>query len=1057
MSVAKSVVNRPVLMTIIFGLIAIVGIFVVSDVAIDMFPEINMPILMVVTTYEGAGPETVEKSVTKILESGLTNISGLNSLESTSSEGVSMIVLEFDYGANLENKTNDIRDKLDMVRGYLPDDADQPRIYQFDPSSMPFLRIAIRGNRSQNELRKIAEDVLQDRLEQIDGVASTSVMGGQTQIVKVEISQNRLEAYGLSITGIAQTLAVQNLELGAGTIEDGSKNYSIRTTGEYSSVHDIAETVVARINGADVRLQDVALVSLGYEDEKSTVYINGESGVYVSVTKQSGTNSVNIADKVYLKLEDVKKDLPSDVTLEITQDDTDQIRAMISELFDSAVMGIILAMAILFLFLRNIKSTIIIGISIPFSIIVTLLVMNLMGITLNMMTLTGLILGVGMIVDSSIVILENIFKFRERGAKPTISAVLGTQEVMSSIISSTLTTLCVFVPIILFKSRLGMIGELFQDMIFTVAIALASSLLIAIFLVPVLASKYLPLNTRTQKPLKNKFLAGIDNGIGGALDAINRGYRRLLSAAINHRLATIAIVVAAFVGCVVALANMNFSLIPPMNEDSVTLNVELPLGSKYEDTKAVMLQMQDFAIDEIDGVKSIITNIGSSSSSFSSSSGTNEGSISIKIDLDNPTGDRNVQVMNKLRAHFQDFPTVSFSFGAGMARMMAGSDDIDVALRVDDIESGLVAANEIADIIRANVPELNEVSIDTNEGLPQVEVVIDRKRAYSLGLNINSIANEIAASMNGVTATTFRYDGEEYSVRLMLQEEDRKKLPDLDRIFVKSSTGAIIPLSNFASLEKGLGPVSINRENQTRIIHVTGNMSEGNSAADVEQKVKAAIEENYVVPNGISISYEGQWGEISDTISTFVLIIILAVLLVFGVMAGQYESFKDPLINLCTIPLMLIGVVIIYIITGQTLSAFTLVGLVMLVGIVVNNGIILVDYTNLLVGRGVDVKQACVDAGESRLRPVLMTTLTTILGMVPMAFFPGESSMMIQPIGLTVIGGLTSSTFITLLFIPVMYSIVNERRGKKRRLQAKKEELLLPAGRDTAEAGGTNE
>jgi HAE1 family hydrophobic/amphiphilic exporter-1 len=1027
MSVARHVVKRPVLGIVVFGLIAIVALYLVSGITIDMFPETTMPMLVVTTSYSGAGPETVEKSVTRVLEAQLVNLSGLSEMTSSSSEGSSMIMLEFDYGANLDAKTNDIRDRLDRVRRRLPDEADAS-IMQFDPNSMPILRIALKGDRSQNELRAIAVNTIQDRLEQVDGVASTDVMGGREELVRVEIAQNRLEAYGLTITGIAGTLAAQNIELGAGSIVDGSKNYSVRTTGEYKTVADIAETVIAKRNGADIRLLDIASVSLGYPDETSTVYINGESGVYVGVTKQSGANSAAVADRVYDKLEEIQKLLPQDVSLEITQDDTTQIRDMISELVNSAVLGGILAMAVLFVFLRNIKSAIVIGISIPFSILVTLLVMNLGGITLNMLTMAGLILGIGMIVDCSIVILENIFKFRERGAKPDIAAILGTQEVMSSIISSTLTTLCVFVPIFLFKNRLEMMGELFQGLIFTVGVALASSLLVAIFLVPILSSKYLPLETRTQRPLKNKLLIALDGAVEFLLDRLTAGYRRLLSAAVNHRLAVLVLVIAAFAGSVLCLFRMRITMMPPMNEESVSLNVTLPLGTRYEDTKAVMLQLQEIAIDEIKGAKNIIVNVGSSGRG--GGSGTHRGELSVSLNMDNPEADTSNQVMQKLRAHFDDFPNAALSFGQGMARAMAGGADIDLVLTIDDIDAGISTAQEIADLLKAELPELTEVSIDMTEGLPQVELVIDRRRAYNLGLSVSGIANEISAAMNGITPTTFRYGGTEYSVTLELREEDREKIPDLRRIFVSSSTGAFIPVSNFATLEKGTGPVGISRENQSRTIHITGTLLEGFRAGEAENKIRELLNSSFILPEGMTLSYEGQWGEVTRTIGTFVLIITLAILLVFGVMAGQYESFKDPLINLCTIPLMLLGVVGFYLILGQSLSMLTLVGLVMLAGIVVNNGIVLVDYTNLLVGRGIPVRQACIDGGASRLRPVLMTTLTTILGLIPMAFFPGKSAMMIQPIGLTVIGGLTSSTFITLFFIPVMYSYINEHRGK---------------------------
>jgi HAE1 family hydrophobic/amphiphilic exporter-1 len=1028
MSFVQYVVKRPVLGIVIFGLIAIVGLYLVPGTAIDMLPKINMPMLVVMTSYSNEDPETVENSITRVLEAQLVNLGGLNNMISTSGEGSSMIMLEFNYGTDLDIKINDIRDRIDKARQQLPDKADSPSIMHFDPNSMPILRIAVKGNRSRNELRDIAVNTIQNRLEQVDGVASTDVMGGSEQLVRVEIAQNRLEAYGLTITGIAGTLAAQNVDMGAGSIADGSKNYKVRTSGEYKTLTDIAETVIAKRNGVDIRLLDIAEIGFVYPDETSTVYINGESGVYVGVIKQSGTNSVMVANRVYTKLEEIQKLLPQDVSLEISQDDTMQIRDMIDELVKSALMGGTLAMAILLIFLRSIKSAIIIGISIPFSILATLLIMNLAGITLNMLTMAGLVLGIGMIVDNSIVILENIFKYRERGTKPDIAAVLGTGEVLSSIISSTLTTICVFVPVFLFKNRLEMMGELFQSLVFTIGVSLSSSLFVAIFLVPILSSKYLCLNTRTQRPLKNKLLIALDNAVEGILNRIGSGYRILLSMAIEHRLVVVTLAAAAFAGSVLCIPKMRITMTPPMNGESVHLSAELPQGTKYEDTQAVMLQLQEIAIDEIKGAKNIIVNVGSVGSSFGGS--TNLGALSISLNMDDPEADTSNQVMNKLRAHFDNFPNVSLSFEQGIAQEMAGGSDIDLVLRIDDIDTGLKAAREIADILEAEMPELTEVSINMTEGLPQVEVLIDRKRVYNLGLSVSDIAGEISAAMSGITPTTFRYNGNEYSVTLELQKEDREKLPDLRRIFVPSSTGNLIPLSNFATLEKDVGPVSISRENQSRTIHITGILAGGFRADDAENKIREILNSSFILPEDMTLSYKGQWSEIKKTTGTFALIFTLSILLVFGVMAGQYESFKGPFINFCTIPLMLIGVVGIYLVSGEAISAFTMVGLVMLAGIVVNNGIVLVDYTNLLVGRGVPVRQACIDGGESRLRPILMTTLTTILGLIPMAFFPGKSSMMIQPIGLTIIGGISSSTFITLFFIPVMYSFINEHRGK---------------------------
>ncbi|GHV50616.1 multidrug ABC transporter [Spirochaetia bacterium] len=1027
----KSVVHRPVLMIIVFGLIAMLAVFLAGKLAVEMLPNMEMPMLVVATTYPGADPETVEKMVTKPLESSLVNISGLKKSSSSSREHTSVIVLEFDYGADLDMQANKVRENIDRARGALPDNAEAPLVATFDPNSDPILRIALSSpGRDQNELRALAKDVLKSRLEQIDGVAEANVEGGTDRIVRVEISQNRLDAYKVTITEIAGALSVQNMELGAGYIKDGNSgsavNYAIRTSGEFASIADVANTVVAQINGADIRLQDIGEVSFGYQDASSEVYVNGQKGVFVGVMKQSGKNSVAIADEVYARMDKLKALLPADVSLDVTMDDTTQTRAMINELFQSAMFGIALAMLVLLVFLRNVNGTIIVGISIPLSVLVTMLVMSLVGINLNMMTLAGLILGLGMVVDSSIVVLENIFQFREKGEKPTAAAILGTDEVLSSIIASTLTTVCVFLPMFIFKNDLEIVGIMVQDLIFTIVISLVSSLLVAMFLVPVLASKYLPLHTKTEKPIKNRALIAIDKAIGGALDGIAGLYRRALQTALRHRAATIIIVIAAFAGSAIALTKLNVVLVPSMDPDTVTMSVEMPLGTPYEDTLALVLEMEEYAAQEIKGIKSIVATAGDTGNISFDAQGSYKGELVIRLDLDDKNADSGDAVMQKLRSHWADFPNAVFAFSDEMADMLGGS-DIDVVLHIEDVHQGYADANTIVKLIGNNVASVTDLAIDMNAGLPEVSVHIDRQRAYNFGLNVAGIASEIAASMNGVTATSLRYDGDQYDVVLMLQEEDRKKISNLDGIFVRAASGQLLPVSNFAETRSGTGPVEISREDQDRVIHITGNVVAGHNLADAEKEVKALLADT-----DYEVTYAGESAETQSMMNAFIMVIIMALLLVFGVMAGQYESFKDPIINFCTIPLILIGVVAIHIITGFAVSAFTMMGFVMLAGIVVNNGIILVDYTNLLVRRdNRSVMDACLEAGETRLRPVLMTALTTILGVVPMAFFPGASATMTQPIGLAIIGGLTSATFITLFFIPVMYSIINGKKQTK--------------------------
>jgi HAE1 family hydrophobic/amphiphilic exporter-1 len=696
---------------------------------------------------------------------------------------------------------------------------------------------------------------------------------------------------------------------------------------------------------------------------------------------------------------------------------------MLNELVNSAIMGVSLAMLILIIFLRNVNSSIIIGLSIPLSIVMTLLAMSLSGITVNMMTLAGLILGLGMTLDCSIVIIESITAYREKGEKPATAGILAGEEVMSSLIAATLTTLCVFVPIILFRNQLEIIGILVQDMIFTIAISIIASLFVGILLVPVLASKWLPVHSRLQKPLSNPFMITIDSAIDKGIKKLSQLYQKLLAKTLQHRFITVLLVVCAFLGSVFALGRMDITMMPPADSDTITIEIEMPLGTRYIETKAVALEIQEFAIAEIKGIKNIITTIGDTGRVLSDA-GVHTAVVKIVLDLDNSQADSEEEAKNKLRAHFANVPDASINFVTGGLMALIGSSDIDIMLRIDDLSEGMATAERIRHILATRVPEVKDIAIDLNEGLPQISVNIDRNRVYNFGLNIASVVLEISAAMNGVTPTTLRQGGKEYDVILQLAEEDRLAISDMGRIAVRSSRGMLIPVSNFADFEVSQGPSSINRENQGRVIHVTADLIDGYSLRNVESKIRNLLDEE-----GIQAVFAGSSEDTRDMMRAFMMVLVLALLLVFGIMAAQYESFKDPFINFCTIPLLLIGVVMVHLITGDALSSFSMIGIVLLIGIVTNNGILLVDYTNQLVRQGKSLMEACVEAGGNRFRPVLMTALTTMLGLAPMAFFPGSSSRITSPIGLVVFGGLTSATVITLIFIPVLYSLFH---GSKR-------------------------
>jgi HAE1 family hydrophobic/amphiphilic exporter-1 len=1026
-----TLVDRPVLITVVVSLLVLLGTFLAFQLSVALFPEISAPIVVVTTSYPSAGPETVEKTVTKTLESTLINVSNLSKLTSTSSDGSSQIMLTFGYGSDLTAATNDIRDKISSVKAGLPSGAKDPQIFKLDPNSQPILQIAVRGSRSAEELRQIGEDIIQPALQRLNGVSEASVSGGRTKVVRVDVHQDRLDAYQLTLTTLSGALAQQNVELGGGKITEGSRNYSVRTVGEFASVAEVAQVIVANRNGQVIRLGDVADVTQGYRDEDSSVFLNGTPGVYVGIKKQSGGNTVKVATAVKAALPALEKQIPSDVKLEIVSDDTTQISSTVDTLIHAAFEAILFSMLVIFLFLRSARTTLVIGLSIPISFAITLMAMSLLGLTLNIFTMTGLILGVGMIVDDSIVIMENIVRYRERGMKNRMAAILGSQEMRNAVLASTLTTVMVFVPILLMQSQLEIIGILFKDMIFTIVISLLTSLAVALFVVPVLVTRYFPLANRHETPIKNKALAFGDKLLAAPYNALEKGYRWLLSWSLRHRWVVIVTVIALFVFTINQVGSLKFTFSPAQAENTITLNLTLPVGTTLAETKEVLRQLEEDVKAETKGIQTLIRTAGSGGSgAFSSSSGTNKGSLKVVLPPKKEQISTGDDVKAILRKHYGDFPAATFSFSAGF-NISGTNAPIDVMVQSDDLTKAVTAAQQIVDVVKTKVAAATEVKMDLDDALPELAVKIDRQRAYSLGVNLQSVATEVAASIGGVTATTYREGGKDLDVLVVLQASDRQKVPDLNKITVLNSQGARVPLANIATLDRTTGPVEIKRENKARTIHVTASVRPGSTVPEVQASIQKAVGESVVLDSDVHVSYTGDFTALLKMAQSMLIVLIMAILLVFGVMAGQYESFRNPIINLFTLPLMVIGVVGIYLITGQTASLFSAVGLVMLVGLVVKNGIVMIDYTGLLLGRGLTADQAALEAGVARLRPVLMTSLTAILGMIPLAFNSGEGGELVQPIGLTVIGGLSSATLMTLLFIPVMYSIFNRKKAPK--------------------------
>ena len=1060
MSISKRVVGRPTTVFIIFVLLIGLGIYAATDLAIDLYPEIEPPILIVMTTYEGAGPQEIEKTLSRPIESSLSNISKVDTITSTSSKGTSTIIVRFTYGADMSEASSDIRDSLDILKKWLPADADSPIIFKFDPSMIPILGLSVSGNRTPDELREIAENIVQPRIEQVEGVGLSSVTGGQEKAIRVEIPQNRLEAYGLTLTQVSNMIRGQNFQISAGSILSDNKNLLVTTTGEYKSLDEIKNTVIAYKGGipnpmsattADVKtikLRDIANVYSGYKREDTLVYINGKPGVQIIVQKQSGTNSVQIAENVRTRLKKINKEMPSGIKVSEIFNTTDIIKNSINQVSSTAIIGAVLAVIVLFIFLRSLKTTFIIGLAIPVSLVITLMFMYFAGLTLNIMTLAGLALGIGMLVDNSIVILENIFRYREKGTKLTTSAILGSQEMINAITSSTLTTICVFAPIIIFKSQLDIYGELFSGLSFTVVISLTASLIVALTLIPVLASHYLPISSRSQRPLKG-FLKKIDDIMESLFTSLDNAYKRAIARVLRHKVITIITIIIIFIGTMALIPGAGFEFMPAQMDNTLQVSVELPQGTKLSETESVLLQLESIIRKEINGYEEIIIQAGSKSfMGFLGSAETNKGTLRVNLPAFNKRIDNSDTVKKKLRSHFNDFPSAVFSFSSNMGGGFSSS-PIDILVKTEDLDKSKKVAEKIKTLLENRFPEVTEPTVDLKNGLPQVDIIIDRDKLYSFGLNIYSVGQEIKASIDGIAASRYRDGGSEYDIIVILEKKDRDELPDLDKIFVMNATGKRIALANFASYKQTMGPVSIIRENQTRTVHIKAGTIPGTSLNDISVKIEKMVKEEIPAEEGLAIEFSGDFANLLKYGIKLIIIIFVAIFLVFGVMASLFESFLDPFIILFTIPLSLIGVVLVYILTGEMFNILTAVGLIMLAGIIVNNGIVLVDYTNLLRKRGLSIDDACIEAGGNRLRPILMTTLTTVLGLIPMAFFPGEAAALVNPIGKAVVGGLTVGALLTLFLIPVIYAIFNEsslkhslkKEAKKQKRQ--KERLLL--------------
>jgi HAE1 family hydrophobic/amphiphilic exporter-1 len=1006
--------SRPVTFFMLYIAIVAIGVVSVISLKIDLYPDVSFPTVTIVTSYEGVSPEDIETLITRPIEETVASVEDVDEVISSSREGVSLVFVTFKWGKDMDVATLDVREAVDVITPFLPEDSDEPFIFKFSTSAMPILFAGLSADYSLDELRKISEEQIEPRLERISGVASVFTQGGLDREIHVYADDRKLEAYGLTLQDLVYALRMENVRIPGGRIEQGRSDILVRTSGEFTSVGDISSVVVGRREGSPVYLSDLALVEDAFVDKQEELRINGRPSVMVMIQKQSTANTVEVSDRVKAELPAIEELL--DVKFVVAMDSAKYIKQSIGNLRTVGLQGAALAILVLLLFLRNIPSTLIIATSIPVSVIATFVVMRFSNVTLNMISMGGLALGIGMLVDSSIVVLENIYRQRERGLTRKEAAVYGAGEVATAITASVLTTVVVFLPVVFVP---GIAGILFRDMALTVVFALICSLLVALTLIPLLASKMLRIGRKAREKESIGKLAG--------------PYERLLRWSLRHRKTTIVLAIVIFLVSISLIRFVGVEFSPASEPGEFSLTVEMPVGTKLGITEQAVRQVEGIIQQEVPELETMFSRTGQGSgfAAFFTGAGSHIGVIRFIVV---PLGERDrsdEEIRLALREPLTRVPGAKVYFAANpFEEMMFGGARLAVEIYGHDLKTGKALAEDVKDLIEG-IEGTTDVRISRAEGKPESRILIDRERAAQFGLNVNTAAQAIQTGILGSVAGQYREGGKEYNIRVRLPDDRRESLEGVMDVLVPGPVGEPIPVKAVADIELVDGPVEIERKGQQRLVTVTGNLSGerdlGTVVGDLRERIAGML-----VPTDFSVEIAGEAEEVTKSFRWLGLALIGAVFLVYMVMASQFESLRHPFIIMFSLPLSFIGVSWMLFLTGTTLSINSLIGVIVLAGIVVNNAIILVDYTNLLRARGLPLEEAVVTAARTRRRPILMTAFTTMLAMTPMALGIGEGSELNSPLARSVIGGLATSTFLTLVVIPVIYMSFEKSRERFR-------------------------
>lgn len=1033
MKLTEIAVDRPITTIMAVMIVIAVSVVALAKLPIDLMPDVSYPALSVAINYPGASPEEIENLVTRPIEEAMSSVAGVDQMESTSSEEASLIRLRFTWGSDLETVANDVRTRLDRIRGRLPEDIEPPTLYKFDFDQRPIMGFGISSKSMTSlELRHLAENTLKNRLERVPGVASVDVAGGLVREIQVNLLQEKLDALDISPLTILEAIRSENINLPAGEVNEGEIKLVMRTQGQFESPDELAHIVVATREGVPIYLRDVADVVDGHEEIRTIERINGRPGVTMSLMKQSGSNSVTVEDAVMKEIDLIRRDLPQ-VDLAILWQSATYIKEAIANVRTAAIFGAGLAVIILLLFLRNIRSTLIIASAVPISVMATFSLIYFAGFSLNVVSFGGLALGIGLLLDNSIVVLENIFRHREAGKDGREAAITGTREVSLAITASTFTTLVVFLPLVFIS---GAASVMFGQLGFVVAFSLACSLIVALTLIPTLSRRLLhiePLDQTENETLAHKVYRLSEKG----LNRVEDQYKRILHFALRHRGAVILGSITVFAATMPLFRIQGFEYMPQADEGEVRVYGQMAPGTKMEHLDEAFRQVEEIITETVgDDVLTMHTRFGMGQ--WYRSSGSNTGSVRLGlVDFKDRTRSSE-EIANRLRDELEGIPGMRVrtraSGGLFIYRFLQNQgESVAVEIRGHDRDIALQLAHAVQDSLE-RVEGITDTRLSREGGRPEIGLQIDRQKAAEAGLSVTAIAQTIRTNFGGEIATQYREGGNEFNVRVRLREEDRERLQDLRSLWIVTPSGERVPVSNFIKERRQIGPTQIRRKNQERTITVAANLDEGYSLGNVMadiQKELAPLEKSK--PKDFSLIYGGEYEDQQKSYQELAVGLTLAILLIYMVMAAQFESFLHPLIIMFAIPFGGIGVLLSLIITDTTVNIQSILGIIMLAGIVVNNAIVLVDYINLLRReQNMGLEEAVEEAGRRRLRPILMTTLTTTLALVPMAIGFGAGGEIQAPMARVVIGGLLTSTLITLVFVPTLYTTVEEALEKFR-------------------------